>query len=218
MEDTSTPYEVVVWLQFGRNPLSDGSGGRTGGLIYSVKATEDMGYNDIPRYSMAWKDRPEAERPAFVAAGLRKLEQRYGITQWYTEYGRVTSKRPKPGSKGKKIWSLCAASVHNDSWTTGSSACSRPVVEGETLCGIHAAAQRRKDATRERWDEESRLRREQWDRERHQTQDLQGLWELACETYDIAPERRGNPGVRGSDAMVDHEVLTRLLRTLVELA
>jgi len=217
MEDIATPYEVVVWLQHGRNPLSDGSGARTGGLLYSVAATEDVKYNDLARYSMAWKETPEPDRPAFIAAGLRKLERRYGITQWYTDHGRVTSKKPKPSSKGKKIWSLCSATVHHDSWTS-SGVCSRPIVEeGASRCGIHAAAQKRKDATRERWNEESRLRREQWERERHQTGDLKELWELACETYDIAPERRGNPGVRGSDALVDHEVLTRLLRTLVEL-
>lgn len=209
MSIDTTPQVITLDVQHGRSPLSDGSGGRKGGLIHYHRA----GANRRALIA-SWDGVPEADRSDFIARALRSIEARYGVTAWYWDGCRVTSEKPKPSSKPKPCHTLCLTTVHYDSWSMGT--CARPVPEGETKCGIHAAADRKVKANDEARRAKYAKRSAERDREAFRTADLRALWSEACDLYDIDPARRGTPSVSGRTATVDDEVLTRLLRTLIE--
>ena len=201
--------EIRVYLQHGRQAFSDGSGGITGGVVVEGPT----------RTVFAWKGIPEEDRPEFISRALRKIEERHGIEHWYHDGFRLTSEKPKPSSKpkspGDEVWSLCPVTVTGELWGT-SHICAKPVPHGETRCGVHrAAAKRRSDndaARNEKW----RKQDEQRDRDKARTEDLRALWAECCDLYGVEPERAGRPRIHDSTAEVDDEVLVRFLRTLIE--
>jgi hypothetical protein len=201
--------EIRVHLQHGRQAYSDGSGGVTGGVV--VEGPTRTVFN--------WKGIPEEDRPTFIAGALRTIEKRHDIERWYHDGHRLTSEKPKPSSKpkspGDEVWSLCPVTVTGELWGT-SHICSRPVPHGETRCGVHrAAAKRRADndaERRARWAEKDAQR----ERDKARTDDLRALWAECCDRYGVEPERAGRVWIDGTTAHVDDEVLIRFLRTLIE--
>lgn len=197
---------VTLRIEHGRKPLVDGSGGRKGGLRFTLDGVTNV---------FDWTGVAAEDRSAFIASNLRTIEKRLAVTEWYWDGYWVTSEKPKPGSKPKPCHTLCLTTVHGDGYGS-SHTCCRPVPEGETECGIHAAATRKRQATNERWKAQAQASRERGERSRALTADLRELWTEACDLFDIEPERRGEPRVEGTTARTDNEVLSRLLRTLIE--
>lgn len=213
----TTETEIVLYLQHARQALKDGSGVQPGGLVYQERPGGVVSGQWVTRVA-DWTGvgQPESvERAEFVAKAIRRVEAKFGITAWYYDGYRTTSLKPKPNSKPKPCWTLCQDTVHGDGYGS-SHTCARPVPEGELRCGIHSAAQRKRAATRERWAQESTERQERYSRDRARTAELRELWSTVCDLYSVEPERAGEPRVDRSTAMVDAELLTRFLRTLIE--
>ncbi len=154
-----------------------------------------------------------AEGAEIIAAGLRQVEARLGVTKW-SRSQQWLALWPE-GTKGKKyapVWSLCPIVVMGN---FTSSKCGRPIGEGQPMCNLHLSQIRRKQERSEAWDRESRERREKDRRRASEESDLQELWAAACEARMIA--RPGSLYVpRPGQANVDSEILAGFLREIIE--
>lgn len=205
---------VILELKHGRRELSDGSGKVTGGLHVRE------GW-DGPRRAFSWEGIPHNERTAWTNKVLRQLQKELGIEHWYRDgYSGCVMSMPRQDGIGRRenkqkklpqIYGMCTAS------TTHGDICAAPILdEGATACRRHLAAERKRQESSDRWKEASRLRQESHERDRAITNDLRELWEMACDRYDIDPERRGAVSVQNGRGMVDNEILQRFLRTLID--
>jgi hypothetical protein len=201
----------LLGARHGKATLSDGSGGRKGGLAFRVDGKDMVA---------PWTGIPEDERPAFIAKAIRGIEARYGIDGWYWNQHSDPSSEPVSesgvGAKKRQLWSMCIASP-SESWHRNYQ-CSRPIIEEDaSACALHAAAGRRRAETRRAWKERSDAARERNRIAQIKTADLRELWGQVCVEFGIEPERQGDPRVTESGAaVVDVEILEMFLRRLTD--
>lgn len=112
---------------------------------------------------------------------------------------------------------LCCVHMSRDEgrWTSFSW-CDRPVAPDGDRCQLHMGVARKRQAREDAYQQRRQAEREDADRERLQREDLRELWAMACDAAGVDEDRRGDPRVSRGSAVVDLEVLSMFLRTLVD--